>query len=72
MTKRQFENHKKPLGLIVSIDIETGDVLYETYDWRTIDSFKKDFERDFPKMIHLTILNKEAINERKRLYGIVV
>jgi len=70
MTKQEFESNKEPLVLIVSVDINTGKCLYDTYDWRVADSWVQDFEKDFPKMIHFHTLNDAAINERKKAFGL--
>jgi hypothetical protein len=71
MTKQEFENSKEPLVLIVSVDINTGKCIYDTYDWRTADAWVEDFEKDFRKMIHFQTYNKSAIIERQKAYGLV-
>lgn len=70
MTKKEFENHKDPLGMIISLDPETGKIMYDTYPFGTVDAFLEDFKRDFPNMIHLSTRNKAYIKKRKEAHGI--
>jgi len=65
MNKKQFEENKEPLALIVSFDPETGKSIFDTYNWSERDYWMSVFEKDFPKLIHFSTLNKSAINERK-------
>lgn len=70
MTKKEFENSDSPLVMIVSFDPVTGKSIWDTYDWLTADSWMKDFERDFPKLMHFRRMNNAAIVERKKhLFG---
>jgi hypothetical protein len=70
MTKEEFDNNPEPLVLIVSFDPKTGKSIYDTYDWRTADSFMEDFKKDFPHLIHFRAMNKAGINARKKAFGI--
>ena len=69
MTKKEFKESKVPLGFISSINPETGKVLFDTYSYCTLDMWMKDLKKDFPDMIHTYVINKAAINERKKEFG---
>ena len=70
MTKEEFENNDKPLVMLVSLNPETGEVLYDIYNWRIADSFMKDYKKDFPDMLHFRTINKAGIEERLKLFGV--
>jgi len=70
MTKQEFETSIEPLCLIVSIDISTGKVLYDTYPWDQQDLWIMEIDRDFPKMISFSKLNKAGISARRKLFGL--
>lgn len=65
-TPKEFESSNVPLAMIISVDPKTGEALWEYYDWRVIDSFKKDFEKDFPNMFHFTKHNFAAKKEKAK------
>lgn len=71
MTKKEFEITEEPLCMIVSLDPSTGKVLYDTYDWRAQEGWMKDFKKNFPEMMHFSILNPAAIRERKKRFGLL-
>jgi len=70
MTKKEFENSDKPLAFIGSIDPKTGKVLYDTYDYETSNGWYDEIKEDFPEMFHFKKINKAAIEERKKRYGL--
>lgn len=71
MTKKEFETTDEPLCMIVSLDPNTGQMLYDTYDWCTYDKWLEDFKKDFPNMMHFSTFNPAAIRERKKMFGLV-
>lgn len=50
MTKKQFEENKEPLALIVSLNPKSGKVIYDTYDWMDRDFWMEVFNKDFPNV----------------------
>lgn len=60
MSKREFQNSKKPYTLVMSFNPEDEKTLFSYFEgWNNqglIDSFKKDF----PKMFHFSRQNIEA------------
>lgn len=66
MTKKQFDENKEPLALIVSLEPKSGKVIYDTYDWAERDYWVEVFNKDFPHMLHFSTLNKAAMDARKR------
>lgn len=71
-SKEEFETTDEALTMIVSVNPETGNTLWDTYDWRTADSWLEDFKRDFPNHIHFFKLNPAAIRARKAAFGLTV
>ena len=71
MTKEQFESTNDPLCMIVSLNPETGKCLFDTYHYRLQEAWLEDIKRDFPEMIHFSVLNPAAIKERKKEYGLL-
>lgn len=69
MTKKEFESTDEPVVMIVSLNPKTGKVLYDTYDWRTADSWIEDFKKDFPDMLHFFKYSPAAIRARKKAFG---
>lgn len=70
MTKEQFIENEQPLAVIVSVNTHTGKTLYDTYNWIVAESFRQDYEEDFPDMLHFITYNKAAIKERRKKFGL--
>ena len=70
MNKAEFDKTDKPLVMICSLNPETGKVLFDTYDWETADLWVKDFENDFPEMLHFRLMNPAGIKARKEALGL--
>jgi len=60
MTKKEFLENEEPLSMIASLNPETGEVLYDTYPFESSAGFMKQFEKDFPDMIHFCFKNGAA------------
>ncbi len=70
MTKQEFDTTETPLSMVISLNPDTGKVLWDTYDPRVACLFVEDFKKDFPDMIHTQIVNKAEINRRKKEHGL--
>lgn len=66
MNKKEFENSKKPFSLIVSVNTETGKLLYAFYEGWDNQGMLETFRKDFPDMIHFGRLNKSAVKIRNK------
>lgn len=72
MTKEEFQTTDEALVMIVSINPDTGKVIFDTYDWKLQEVWMGGFKKDFPDMMHFSKLNPAAILERKRAFGLIV
>jgi hypothetical protein len=68
MTKQEFETTDEALVMIVSVNPETGQTLFDTYPWKTLEPWLEDFKKDFPDNIHFFKYNDAAISERRKLF----
>ncbi len=50
----------EPLAIIVSVNINSGQVLHEFVEWSVVEMFLEDYKRDFPDYFHFFKLNKSA------------
>lgn len=51
LSKKQFEESKEPMSIIVSIDPKTNKLLWSYFEGNSEDMLEK-FKEDFPKMFH--------------------
>lgn len=70
MTRKEFETTDEPLCMIVSVNPDSGEVMYDTYDWKVQKLWLDEFEEDFPNMMHFSKLNPAAINARRKMFGL--
>jgi hypothetical protein len=52
LTKKEFENSKEPLTLILSFNPKTEKVLFSYFDGYDNDYLLEKFKKDFPDMFH--------------------
>ena len=70
MTKQEFLETEKPLVFIISVEPNTGKVLYDTYDYQTAEGWVAEIKKDFPDMITFSMLNPAAVKVRLKLFGL--